>query len=212
MKRIKQITIIALLLGTILPSCTVQKRLHMKGVHVEWNTSKLNSKESVKETESFKKKNVFVKDEIVENYKNTEIKISSEIELSNSESEFVNLIDDNKVNQKIKNNDDVSSNLNKTVDNQEVFSNNTINEVRKKVKKKQYDDESSEGGKSQIIALILVLVVGAFGIHRFYLGHIGIGILMLLTGGLCGLLILIDLIRIVTGDLKPKGGDYTEKF
>jgi len=35
---------------------------------------------------------------------------------------------------------------------------------------------------------------------------------MLLTGGVCGILALIDLIRIITGDLKPRNGDYSEKL
>ena len=65
-------------------------------------------------------------------------------------------------------------------------------------------------GKSQIIALVLCIVVGVFGIHRFYLGYTLEGVLMLLTGGGCGVWLLIDVIRIITGDLQPKDGDYTE--
>ncbi|MBC7448559.1 MAG: TM2 domain-containing protein [Hymenobacteraceae bacterium] len=67
-------------------------------------------------------------------------------------------------------------------------------------------------GKSQIIALVLVLLLGGLGIHRFYLGYTGIGIAQLLTLGGCGIWALIDLIRIITGDLKPKDGDYAEKL
>ena len=66
------------------------------------------------------------------------------------------------------------------------------------------------GGKSQLIALILVILVGGLGIHRFYLGYTTIGIIQLLTAGGCGIWALIDLIRIITGDLKPKDGEYTE--
>jgi hypothetical protein len=82
--------------------------------------------------------------------------------------------------------------------------------VAKKAQKELRKAEIGQttGGKSQIIALVLVLFVGYLGIHRFYLGYTGIGILMLLTGGLCGILTLIDLIRIITGDLKPRGGEY----
>jgi len=78
-------------------------------------------------------------------------------------------------------------------------------------------------GKSQIIALILFVLFGAIGIHRFYLGHTKSGLLMLLLAftlilpviniftGL-GLLIwwVLDLIKLVTGDLKPADGEYTE--
>jgi TM2 domain-containing membrane protein YozV len=67
-------------------------------------------------------------------------------------------------------------------------------------------------GKSQLIALILVVLLGGLGIHRFYLGYTGIGIAQLLTLGGCGIWALIDLVRIITGDLKPKGGDYAEKL
>lgn len=68
------------------------------------------------------------------------------------------------------------------------------------------------GGKSQLVALILVIFVGGLGIHRFYLGYTSIGIIQLLTLGGCGIWALIDLVRIATGDLKPKDGDYTEKL
>ncbi|HEX8348597.1 MAG TPA: TM2 domain-containing protein [Hymenobacter sp.] len=67
-------------------------------------------------------------------------------------------------------------------------------------------------GKSQLIALLLAIFVGGLGIHRFYLGYTGIGIAQLLTLGGCGIWALIDLIRIITGDLKPKAGDYAEKL
>ncbi len=82
--------------------------------------------------------------------------------------------------------------------------------IAKQVKKEMAKNEIGQTtkGKSQVIALVLVLLVGYLGVHRFYLGHTGIGVLMLLTGGLCGILTLIDLIRIITGDLKPKGGEY----
>lgn len=65
---------------------------------------------------------------------------------------------------------------------------------------------------SQTVAFVLCLLVGVFGIHRFYLGHIGMGILYLLTAGLCGIGWLVDIIMICTGDLKPRNGDYLEKW
>jgi len=65
-------------------------------------------------------------------------------------------------------------------------------------------------GKSQIVALVLALVVGGLGIHRFYLGYIWQGVVQLLTLGGFGIWALIDLIRIITGDLQPKDGSYSE--
>ena len=65
-------------------------------------------------------------------------------------------------------------------------------------------------GKSQVIALILVALIGGIGIHRFYLGYTWQGIVQLLTLGGCGIWALIDLIRIITGDLQPKNGSYSK--
>jgi hypothetical protein len=79
---------------------------------------------------------------------------------------------------------------------------------------KQNDELTSPaavgGDKSQVIALVLVLLVGGIGIHRFYLGYTWQGIVQLLTLGGCGIWALIDLIRIITGDLQPKDGSYSK--
>lgn len=65
--------------------------------------------------------------------------------------------------------------------------------------------------KSKIVALLLSIFLGGLGIDRFYLGYIGMGILKLLTGGLFGILWLIDIIRIACGSLKPaNGSDYSD--
>jgi TM2 domain len=81
----------------------------------------------------------------------------------------------------------------------------------KKAMKKQH--RNGDEPKSQTIALILVLLVGYLGIHRFYLGYTGVGVIQLLTLGGCGIWALIDLIRIATGDLKPAdGSDYENKL
>ncbi|MCQ2279069.1 MAG: TM2 domain-containing protein [Bacteroidales bacterium] len=43
--------------------------------------------------------------------------------------------------------------------------------------------------------LLLSLFFGGWGVDRFLVGDVGIGILKLLTGGCCGILWLIDLIN-----------------
>ena len=66
----------------------------------------------------------------------------------------------------------------------------------------------SEGKKpqSKSTMAIICFFLGGLGIHRFMMGHIGIGVLMLLTGGVCYILWLVDFIRILTGDLKMADG------
>ena len=61
--------------------------------------------------------------------------------------------------------------------------------------------------KSRLITLLLCLLVGELGIHRFYVGKIGTGVLWLLTGGLLGIGWLVDLICIVLGSFKDSDGN-----
>lgn len=46
--------------------------------------------------------------------------------------------------------------------------------------------------KDTTTMLLLSLFVGSWGVDRFMLGETGMGILKLLTGGLCGILTIID--------------------
>ena len=90
-----------------------------------------------------------------------------------------------------------------------VIAENAVTETEKN------NDEMSSpaaaaSGKSQLVALLLCLFVGVLGIHRFYLGYTWQGVVQLLTLGGFGIWALIDLIRIITGDLQPKGGSYSE--
>lgn len=52
--------------------------------------------------------------------------------------------------------------------------------------------------KNKWTAVVLCLLLGIFGGHKFYEGKIGMGILYLCTGGLCGIGVLVDLIVLLT--------------
>lgn len=64
--------------------------------------------------------------------------------------------------------------------------------------------------KSGLAAFILCLFLGTLGVHRFYVGKIGTGILMLITGGGFGLWYLYDLISIVCKNFTDSEGRVVE--
>lgn len=60
--------------------------------------------------------------------------------------------------------------------------------------------------KSKTTDLLLCIFLGTLGVHRFYEGKIGTGILWLCTLGLCGIGWVVDLVLIATNKAKDKNG------
>ena len=61
--------------------------------------------------------------------------------------------------------------------------------------------------KNRMITLLLCLFLGGLGIHRFYVGKVGTGILTIVTVfGFIGIWPLIDLIMIAIGKFTDKSG------
>ncbi len=60
--------------------------------------------------------------------------------------------------------------------------------------------------KSKITALLLCIFLGTLGVHRFYVGKVGTGIIWLLTLGIFGIGVIIDIIMIAIGKFKDKQG------
>ena len=62
--------------------------------------------------------------------------------------------------------------------------------------------------KSKMVALILCILgfFGLAGIHRMYVGKVGSGFLHLITGGICFIGTVIDLISILSGGFRDSYG------
>jgi TM2 domain-containing membrane protein YozV len=56
-------------------------------------------------------------------------------------------------------------------------------------------------------AALLSFFFGVFGVHRFYVGKVGTGILQLLTLGGLGIWAIVDFIFVVTGSFTDKDGN-----
>ena len=59
--------------------------------------------------------------------------------------------------------------------------------------------------KSKIAALILAIFLGCLGIHRFYVGKVGTGVIWLLTGG------IYDIVKIASGTFTDGAGCVIRK-
>jgi TM2 domain-containing membrane protein YozV len=66
------------------------------------------------------------------------------------------------------------------------------------------ENTNNEKRKSFQITLLLCFFLGHLGAHRFYVGKIGTGILMLLTAGGLGIWYTIDMVMIILGKFKTK--------
>lgn len=242
----------------ILGSCSIEKRLHMPGYHMEWKKtgkSKTNSDNVEVNQQSVNKltpKKIFYREN---NKSNLSISSSSKnsvqltpetINSKNNSSHAEENIMTNECDVIIfKKGDEVEvkvlevgvneirykkcDNLNgptftenkskifmikfangsKTVFDEDTAQNNN-NSNNTNRNEDEYLKTIDSDDKSFIVAALLWFFLGLLGIHRFYLGHIGIGVLYLLTGGLCGIGWIIDGILFLVGGLKPKNGTYTD--
>ena len=204
----KKIILFAVAAVFVVSSCTIEKRLYNSGYHVEWNHSKKHvesdqvaQEESASETRevaSVAVSRTANTDQVVEETAVTNDAVVSTIAVSEETSVS----------------NELAASTNSTSEKVVV---STVKEKQMKAAqtkeaKKAEKSKAPAGGKSQLVAALLCFFLGALGIHRFYLGYTGIGVLMLLTGGVCGVLLLIDFIRILMGDLGPNGGSYSETF
>ncbi|WP_242491899.1 TM2 domain-containing protein [Miniphocaeibacter massiliensis] len=81
------------------------------------------------------------------------------------------------------------------VNNAKFFDQSKVPYVREKLMScsdQQFMLATSTELKDPTMMLIISILVGTLGIDRFMLGDTGMGILKLVTGGLCGILTIID--------------------
>ena len=60
--------------------------------------------------------------------------------------------------------------------------------------------------KSRLVALLWCLFLGVIGAHKFYEGKYGMGVLYLLSGGVSGVGVVVDLLRYLFGTPRDKAG------
>ena len=64
-----------------------------------------------------------------------------------------------------------------------------------------------DGSDRRIVpAALLCVLLGVFGAHRFYVGKVGTGVLLLVTLGGLGLWMLYDLVLIITTQFRDSDG------
>ncbi len=70
----------------------------------------------------------------------------------------------------------------------------------------QVNNVVAKSSKSWVATLLLCFFLGGLGVHRFYVGKTGTGVLQLLTCGGFGLWVLIDFIMILVGAFTDADG------
>lgn len=60
--------------------------------------------------------------------------------------------------------------------------------------------------RNRTAAALLAFFLGVLGVHRFYVGKVGTGVLMLLTAGGFGVWVIIDFVVILVGGFRDKNG------
>lgn len=70
----------------------------------------------------------------------------------------------------------------------------------------------STSDKSRTTTFILVFLLGVFGVHRFYVGKIGTGLLWLFTFGLFGIGAIVDFWVVLLGGFKDKQGKIVSNW
>ena len=69
-----------------------------------------------------------------------------------------------------------------------------------------YVSHSNISPKSKLVLILLWFIFGVMGVHYFYAGRIGMGLLWLVTGGFFGIGWIIDILVILSGSFHDSHG------
>jgi len=214
---------LALLISSCSTNATITKRYHSRGFNIAWGGGGSDANNNVvKQTP----KKVKSKSDMIKVAQYTESLAVQTV--NSSENAIVNPANQNpelysnalmtqngtSVNNYFKSTSDrvkSSNSLTKTV------KANVVSKPIIKAKQKKYDPRN---GRSWGAAMLICLLLGMFGLHRFYLGYNKIGLIQLVFGalyfstnlwwtGFIVIWVIIDLVRILTKDLEPNGGYYS---
>lgn len=207
------IAMVAILVSSCSTNATFSKRYHSRGFNIAWGGGSDANNNPVKQTP----KKVKAKSDVVAVAQNTDNVTVQSVKSTENTAMEASTVTTAVVSNNILAKNEVATVKNATQTSTQAVKSSTVvskkaavNAISKTNTKAVKKNADPGEGKSQLIALILCIFVGVLGIHRFYLGYTMEGVVQLLTAGGCGIWSLIDLVRIITGDLKPKDGDYTE--
>ena len=175
----------------LISSCSIQKRVYLSGYNIDWksNDKHVETKKIASNKLTNKITPIDVKT-ILEQNKNEVNPNTNEIVLTASAAKQINQISTKSIKLLTKN--AIKTNL--YVPAEKVYNYNAA-----KYNSNLKNTSSTSGGDIDWGTVAICWFFGFLGVHRFMKGDIGMGILYLLTGGLCGIGVIIDLIKIFQG-------------
>ena len=190
---------LALLISSCSTNATFTKRYHSRGFNIAWGGGSAANNNAVKQTP----KKVKAKSDVVAVAQNTDNVTVQSVKSTENTAMEASTVTTAVVSNNILAKNEVATVKNATQTSTHAVKLSTV--VSKKAKLTPVSSVSNKALSQEIdwVAFILCFFLGGLGIHRFYLGYPLIGVLQILTLGGFGIWILIDLIRIITGDLGP---------
>lgn len=193
------IAMVAILVSSCSTNATFSKRYHSRGFNIAWGGGSDANNNPVKQTP----KKVKAKSDVVAVAQNTDNVTVQSVKSTENTAMEASTVNTTVVSNNILAKNEVATVKNATQTSTQAVKSSTV--VSKKAKLTPVSSLSNKALSQEIdwVAFILCFFLGGLGIHRFYLGYPLIGVLQILTLGGFGIWILIDLIRIITGDLGP---------